>query len=59
MVIKSDTDKHQIMIDNKVAGIIMQIYDKYIEGETSSKIAEYLNHQKVKTPSQYKKMKKI
>jgi len=56
---KRDTDKHQIMIDNKVAGIIIQIYDKYIEGETSSKIAEYLNHQKVKTPSQYKKMKNM
>ena len=54
---KSNEDKHKIIIDEEVGDNIRKIYDMYIEGESCSKIAEYLNKNKIKSPSQYMKMK--
>lgn len=54
---KLDTDKHEIAIDEKVADNIRNIYNMYIDGQTSSQIAEYLNNKKIKNPSRYMKMK--
>lgn len=54
---KADNDKHKIVIDKNVACNIKTIYDMYIDGKTSSKIAEYLNENKIETPSKYLKMK--
>lgn len=50
-------DKHKVVIDKKVEQIIKQIYEMYIDGTTSGKIAEYLNNKKVINPSRYLKMK--
>lgn len=54
---KLDIDKHKIIIDEDVADNIRCIYNMYIDGKTSSKIAEYFNNKKIKTPSRYMKMK--
>lgn len=54
---KQEDDKHKIIIDEDVADNIKKIYDMYIEGKTSSKIAEYLNTKKIKNPSRYMKLK--
>ena len=54
---KFDNDKHKIVIDEKVAGNIRKIYDMYIEGNTSTKIAEYFNECKIETPSTYMALK--
>ncbi len=50
-------DKHKVVIDKKVEQIIKQIYEMYIDGTTSGKIAEFLNSKKVINPSRYLKMK--
>jgi len=54
---KQEDDKHKIVIDEEVADNIRKMYDMYIEGKTSSQIAEYLNAHKIQSPSQYKNMK--
>lgn len=54
---KKEDDKHKIVIDEDVAHNIRDIYDMYIEGKKSSQIAEYLNSNKIKTPSKYMKLK--
>lgn len=54
---KEENDKHKIVIDEDVADNIRKIYDMYIDGKTSSQIAEYFNSEKIKTPSRYMKLK--
>ena len=54
---KDKDDKHKIVIDEDVADNIRTIYDMYIEGKTSSQIAEYLNEKRIKNPSRYMKLK--
>lgn len=54
---KQEDDKHKVIIDEEVADNIRKIYDMYIEGKTSSQIAEYLNTKKIKNPSRYMKIK--
>ncbi len=54
---KKKEDKHKVIIDEKVAGNIRKIYEMYLNGKTSNYIAEYLNSQKIKNPSRYKKSK--
>ena len=54
---KEENDKHKVIIDENVADNIRKIYDMYIDGKTSSQIAEYLNSQKIKNPSRYMKLK--
>lgn len=55
---KEKDNKHKIMIDEEVSDNIRKIYHMYLDGKTSTQIAEYLNNEKIKTPSQYMKMKK-
>ncbi len=54
---KQENDKHKVIIDEDVADNIRKIYDMYIEGKTSSQIAEYFNINKIKTPSRYMNLK--
>ena len=54
---KDECDKHKVIIDEEVAGYIRKIYDMYIGGNTSSKIADYLNFNKIKNPSRYMRLK--
>ena len=54
---KDKEDKHKILIDEDVADNIRNIYNMYIEGKTSTQIAEYLNSKKIKNPSRYMKLK--
>ena len=54
---KNQEDIHKVIIDEKVAGNIRKIYDMYLNGKTSNYIAEYLNSQKIKNPSRYRKSK--
>ena len=54
---KQEDDKHKVIIDENVADNIRKIYDMYINGETSSQIADYLNSNKIKNPSRYMKLK--
>ena len=54
---KDKDDKHKIIIDEDVADNIRTIYTMYIDGKTSFQIAECFNNKKIKTPSQYMKMK--
>ena len=50
-------DKYKVIIDDKVAENVKKIYEMYLNGKTSKYIAEYLNSQKIKNPSRYKKTK--
>lgn len=54
---KEENDKYKVIIDENVANNIRKIYDMYIDGKTSSQIADYLNDKKIKTPSKYMKLK--
>ena len=54
---KDDTDKHKVIIDNKVVSNIREIYNMYIDGKTSSQIAEYFNTNKIQNPSKYMNLK--
>lgn len=54
---KVEDDKHKIIIDGDVVDNIRTIYNMYIDGKTSFQIAECFNSKKIKTPSQYMKMK--
>ena len=54
---KDKEDKHKILIDEDVADNIRTIYNMYIDGKTSTQIAEYFNSKKIKNPSRYMKMK--
>ena len=56
---KDKDDKHKIIIDEDVADNIRTIYTMYIDGKTSFQIAECFNNKKIKTPSQYMKMKNL
>lgn len=54
---KREDDKHKIIIDENVADNIRKIYDMYIDGKTSSQIADYFNINNIKSPSKYMKLK--
>ncbi len=48
-------DKNHLEIDPIASKYVQQIYALYVKGYGYSKIKQYLNHQQVPTPSQYKK----
>ncbi len=48
-------DKHKLVIDPIASKIVKEIFGKYASGLGYYKIAEYLNNNKVPTPSAYKK----
>lgn len=55
--IKDKEDKHKLVIDEEAAKIIKYIYTSYLEGVKPYIIAENLNKEKIKTPSQYQNLK--
>ncbi|WP_455257366.1 recombinase family protein [Peptoniphilus asaccharolyticus] len=51
---KSDTNKHQLVVDKEVSHIIERIFNMKIEGYSSKAIADFLNSIGTVTPSKHK-----
>ena len=51
---KSPDNKHNIIVDEETAWIVKKIYALALEGLSSRKIAEFLNEEKIPTPSKRK-----
>lgn len=54
---KEENNKHKIIIDKDVKDNVKLIFEMYINGYTSGKIANYLNNNNIKNPSRHMKMK--
>ena len=52
---RSNEDKHKLVIDPVSSGVIKKIFNLYVNGNGYHKICEYLNKNKIPTPAQYKK----
>lgn len=52
---KSPTDKNKIEIDEKVAPVVQRIFEEFLKGASTCKIAEGLNADGVLSPQEYKK----
>ena len=53
---KNPKDIHKLIIDDKAADIVREIFNMFLLGMSKSEIAEKLNKRKVMTPALYKKM---
>ena len=53
---KSQTQKNKLEIDTNVSYIVQQIFELYSEGNGFQKIANILDQENIKTPSQYMNM---
>lgn len=51
---RSESDRHQLIVDEPAAHIIKLIFSKKLDGFSNQQIAESLNEMKVSTPSIYK-----
>lgn len=51
---KNPNDKHQLIIDQEVKGIIETIFNKKVDGYSSSSIAKYLNELGIVTPARHR-----
>lgn len=49
-------NKHKLIVDQSVAGIIERIFTEYIDGNSASNIAKGLNDDEIPSPSGYKRM---
>ena len=56
---KSKDDKHKLVIDEKAAVVVRQIFEMAISGKTTSEIAVELNNKGILSPTAYKKSKGI
>lgn len=54
---KDPNEQGKLVIDKEPAKIVKKIFELKLEGLTQKEIAEYLNKEKIKTPSQYLKIK--
>lgn len=54
---KHPQNKHQLIIDQEAASVVVQIFETYLKGSGYRKIANTLNASGIKTPSQYHQMK--
>ena len=54
---KNPNDKHQLIIDQEVKGIIETIFNKKVDGYSSSSIAKYLNELGIVTPARHREKK--
>ena len=54
---KSETEKHKIVIDEKVADNVRLIFKMYLEGYSQGKIAKELTNRGIDTPKKYKGQK--
>lgn len=52
--LKSPLDKNKLVIDEKVAPVIRQIFERYLAGDGITRIAHILNDQQINCPSVYK-----
>jgi len=55
--LKSNEDKHQLVIDEYAANIVRDIFEKKISGASTAVIAKELNDRNVLSPLEYKKSK--
>ena len=53
--IKDPQDRHKLIIDPEAAEVVKRIFNMYLDGSGTSKIAKTLTADKVLTPTQYKK----
>lgn len=53
---KSETCKNKLVIDNKAATVVKEIFNKKIEGYSNQSIAKYLNSVGEITPYEYRKL---
>lgn len=53
---KSPTDKNKLVIDEKAASVVRQIFRWKLEGMSASRIADKLNELGILTPMEYKQM---
>ncbi|HEX3077905.1 MAG TPA: recombinase family protein [Lachnospiraceae bacterium] len=51
--IKSEIDRNKLLVDENTAGVVKDIFDKYLQGSTISEIANYLNRNGVDSPARY------
>lgn len=56
--VKKSNNKYQLVVDIYVADVIKKIFSLYLQGMKPLKIANELNCQKIKTPSEYQKLNK-
>ncbi|MGF7186053.1 DNA invertase Pin-like site-specific DNA recombinase [Desulfitispora alkaliphila] len=54
---KSKEDKNKLVIDRDAARVIKRIYELYLQGNGTAKIAQILNDEKVPNPAKYKELK--
>jgi hypothetical protein len=52
---RDPNDKHKLVVNEEVAPIVREIFQRYANGETYISIAKSLNERKILTPSQYLK----
>ena len=56
---KSDSNRHQLKIDEVTAPIVQEIYNLKRQGFSLNKIMDYLNESNIPSPLQYKIIKKM
>ena len=52
---KSPDDKNKIVIDQVAAPVVKRIFEEFLQGMTTAKIAENLNNDGILSPQEYKK----
>ena len=52
---KDKKDKHKLIIDKEASKIVRLIFDMALSNKSVKEIVKYLNDNKIKTPSDYKK----
>lgn len=50
-------DKHKLIVDNQVAGVVVRIFNECIAGNSASQIAKRLNDDGIASPARYRKLK--
>ena len=53
----SESDKHQMVIDEQAAKVVRRVFDEIISGKTTTQVAKGLNDDSIPTPGQYKGIK--
>lgn len=53
----SESDKHQMVIDEEAAKVVRRIFAEIISGKTTTQVAKGLNDDGIPTPGQYKGIK--
>lgn len=53
--IKDPNDKYHLIIDEEAAKVVRKIFDMYVKGAGYHTICEYLNEERILTPTEYKK----